>query len=63
MTHGSVRRAEFMGQPSRLLGVHLSQLLRLPLLTRAGERVGPLEDVVVRLRAGGYPLVDRKSVV
>jgi hypothetical protein len=37
--------------------VHLSQLLRLPLSTSAGETVGPLQDVVVRLRAGGYPLV------
>jgi len=37
--------------------VHLSELLRLPLSTSAGETVGPLEDVVVRLRAGGYPLV------
>src|ERR1039458_8262241 len=48
---------EYMGQPFRLSGVHLSQLLRLPILTSAGETVGPLEDVVVRLRAGGYPLV------
>ena len=37
--------------------MHLSELLRLPLSTSAGETVGPLEDVVVRLRAGGYPLV------
>lgn len=48
---------ECMGQPFRLSGVHLSQFLRLPILTSAGETVGPLEDVVVRLRAGGYPLV------
>jgi CBS domain-containing protein len=37
--------------------VHLSELLRLPLSTAAGETVGPLKDVVVRLRVGGYPLV------
>ena len=48
---------EYIGQPFRLSGVHLSQLLRLPIFTSAGETVGPLEDVVVRLRAGGYPLV------
>lgn len=37
--------------------MHLSQLLQLPLSTSAGESVGPLQDVVVRLRTGGYPLV------
>ena len=37
--------------------MHLSQLLRLPISTGAGVTLGPLKDVVVRLRAGGYPLV------
>ncbi len=37
--------------------MHLSELLRLAISTGAGETVGPLEDVVVRLRAAEYPLV------
>lgn len=38
-------------------GMHLLPLLRQPLLSRTGETVGRLDDVIVRLREGGYPLV------
>ncbi len=38
--------------------IHLSQLLRSPVLARSGEAVGRVEDVIVRLRgADEYPLV------
>ncbi len=38
--------------------IHLSQLLRGPVLARSGEDVGRVEDVIVRLRgADEYPLV------
>jgi CBS domain-containing protein len=38
--------------------IHLSQLLRAPVLARSGEAVGRVEDVIVRLRgAEEYPLV------
>ena len=38
--------------------IHLSQLLRAPVLARSGEAVGRVEDVIVRLRsANEYPLV------
>ena len=37
--------------------MHLLPLLRLPLLSRTGETVGRLDDVIVRLREDGYPLV------
>jgi CBS domain-containing protein/flagellar motility protein MotE (MotC chaperone) len=38
--------------------MHLSQLLRAPVVTRSGEVVGRVEDVIVRLRgAEEYPLV------
>ena len=38
--------------------IHLSQLLRSPVLARSGEDVGRVEDVIVRLRgADEYPLV------
>lgn len=38
--------------------IHLSQLLRAPVLARSGENVGRVEDVIVRLRrADEYPLV------
>jgi CBS domain-containing protein len=38
--------------------IHLSQLLRAPVLTRSGDVVGRVEDVIVRLRgADEYPLV------
>ena len=39
--------------------IHLSQLLRSPVLARSGEAVGRVEDVIVRLRgADDYPLVN-----
>jgi CBS domain-containing protein len=38
--------------------IHLSQLLRAPVLARSGEAVGRVEDVIVRLRGNNeYPLV------
>ena len=37
--------------------VHLSMLLHSPLLDRTGERLGRVEDVIVRLADGGYPPV------
>jgi CBS domain-containing protein len=37
--------------------MHLSTVLRSPLLDRAGERLGRVEDVIVRLADGGYPPV------
>jgi CBS domain-containing protein len=37
--------------------VHLSAVLRSPLLDRAGERLGRVEDLIVRLADGGYPPV------
>jgi flagellar motility protein MotE (MotC chaperone) len=37
--------------------IHLSQLLRAPVLTRSGDTVGRVEDVIVRLRGDRYPLV------
>jgi CBS domain-containing protein len=38
--------------------IHLSQLLRAPVISRSGEDVGRVEDVIVRLRsAEEYPLV------
>ncbi len=38
--------------------IHLSELLRSPVLARAGETVGRVEDVIVRLRgADAYPLL------
>ena len=43
---------------SALPVIHLSQLLRAPVLARSGEAVGRVEDVIVRLRgADEYPLV------
>ncbi|HTQ20614.1 magnesium transporter MgtE N-terminal domain-containing protein [Mycobacterium sp.] len=43
---------------SELPVIHLSQLLRAPVLARSGEAVGRVEDVIVRLRsAHEYPLV------
>lgn len=35
--------------------VHLSTVLRSPLLDRAGEKLGCVEDLIVRLADGGYP--------
>jgi CBS domain-containing protein len=37
--------------------VHLSSILRSPLLDRAGDRLGRVEDLIVRLADGGYPPV------
>ncbi|WP_319450710.1 MULTISPECIES: magnesium transporter MgtE N-terminal domain-containing protein [unclassified Mycobacterium] len=38
--------------------IHLSKLLRGPVVARSGEPVGRVEDVIVRLRgAGDYPMV------
>jgi CBS domain-containing protein len=37
--------------------VHLSTVLRSPLLDKAGERLGRVEDLIVRLADGGYPPV------
>jgi CBS domain-containing protein len=37
--------------------MHLSTALRSPLLDRTGERLGRVEDVIVRLADGGYPPV------
>jgi CBS domain-containing protein len=37
--------------------VHLSTVLRSPLLDRTGERLGRVEDLIVRLADGGYPPV------
>jgi len=37
--------------------VHLTSILRSPLLDRAGERLGRVEDLIVRLADGGYPPV------
>ena len=37
--------------------VHLSTVLRSPLLDRAGERLGRVDDLIVRLADGGYPPV------
>lgn len=43
-----------VGAPS----IHLSELLRAPVQTRSGERVGRVEDIIVRLRGvDTYPLV------
>ncbi len=49
-------------QPARPGGgagavMHLSVLMSRPLVSRAGETVGRLDDVIVRLRGGEYPLV------
>jgi CBS domain-containing protein len=37
--------------------VHLSTVLRSPLLDKAGERLGRVADLIVRLADGGYPPV------
>jgi CBS domain-containing protein len=39
------------------LPAHLTSILRSPLLDRAGERLGRVEDLIVRLADGGYPPV------
>jgi CBS domain-containing protein/flagellar motility protein MotE (MotC chaperone) len=46
------------GQDARRPVIHLSELLRSPVLARSGEAVARVEDVIVRLRgAEEYPLV------
>src|ERR1017187_8817590 len=58
----SVRRC-WSGRRRRVGGelappvVHLSSMLRSSLLDRAGERLGRVEDLIVRLADGGYPPV------
>jgi CBS domain-containing protein len=37
--------------------MHLSALLGLPILSLNGESIGKVEDVIVRLRGGDYPVV------
>jgi len=37
--------------------MHLSSVLRSPLLDRSGDRLGRVEDLIVRLADGGYPPV------
>ena len=37
--------------------MHVSSILRSPLLDRSGERLGRVEDLIVRLADGGYPPV------
>ncbi len=37
--------------------MHLSSVLHSPLLDRAGERLGRVDDLIVRLADGGYPPV------
>lgn len=37
--------------------VHLSAVLRSPLLDKGGEKLGAVEDLIVRLADGGYPPV------
>jgi len=37
--------------------IHLSELLRAPVVTRSGDSVGRVEDVIVRLRGESHPLV------
>jgi CBS domain-containing protein len=49
-----------MGNVSKAVSqpvVHLSSIVRSPLLDRAGERLGRVEDLIVRLADGGYPPV------
>jgi CBS domain-containing protein len=46
------------GRETRETLIHLSELLRSPVVARSGEAVGRVEDVIVRLRgAEEYPLV------
>ncbi|HVS28288.1 MAG TPA: hypothetical protein VHE14_01985, partial [Solirubrobacteraceae bacterium] len=37
--------------------LHLSAVVRSPLVDPAGERLGRVEDLIVRLADGGYPPV------
>jgi hypothetical protein len=47
---GSVSH-EMEGQPL----LHLSSVVPSPLVDRAGEKLGRVEDVIVRLADGGFP--------
>ena len=50
--------SETAAEPAGRPVIHLSQLLRAPVLARSGEAVGRVEDVIVRLRGNDeYPLV------
>jgi CBS domain-containing protein/sporulation protein YlmC with PRC-barrel domain len=53
-----VSKSETQEPRGALPVIHLSELLRAPVLARSGEAVGRVEDVIVRLRgADEYPLV------
>ena len=44
--------------------LHLTQVTKVPLLDRAGERLGRVEDVLVRISDGGYaPVVGITAAV
>ena len=46
------------GSATRRPVIHLSHLLRAPVVARSGDEVGRVDDVIVRLRgADEYPLV------
>ena len=50
--------SETAAEHGELPVIHLSELLRAPVVARSGEDVGRVEDVIVRLRsADEYPLV------
>jgi hypothetical protein len=53
-----VSTSEKAKPPGGLPVIHLSELLRAPIVARSGEAVGRVEDVIVRLRgADDYPAV------
>jgi CBS domain-containing protein len=55
MTQSAAEPRELATSPSL---IHLSQLLRAPVVTLSGEAVGRVDDIIVRLRsAETYPLV------
>jgi CBS domain-containing protein len=45
------------GADGALPVIHLSKLLRAPVVARSGDTIGHVEDVIVRLRGDLYPLV------
>ncbi|WP_300610172.1 hypothetical protein [Trebonia sp.] len=45
------------GQAGKACTIHLSEVLKRPITDKAGEPLGRLSDVVVRLRSPGLPLV------
>ena len=58
MSTSGTGRQEAGTPPARAERVlHLSVLLRQPLVSRTNETVGRLDDVIVRLRGSEYPLV------